>query len=194
MDTTTNVAEATQPTSEKLQALQIAAKAAWAEMLTHTDPMTKAAKDAKLAVLKLDGEMNAEIAAIAKAANEAKIAEARNERIALVSRLLESQIALLQLPKNATAEAKATAESNLATARETVENELLAKFAGSKPAKATANGEATANGTGRNTESKAAILELYHAGKSHAEIEAAGYPRSTVWHTINNFKKANATT
>lgn len=190
MTNETNVAEVATPTSEKITALTLAYQTAWSEMLKHTNPLSKEAKDAKLAVLKIEGEMKAEEMAIAKAANDAKIAEARNARIALNTTQLSAYLALVNAPKNVTAEAKAALQSAFDTAREAVENELLAKFASSKPAKAATDGEAKSNG--RDTESKAAILEMFHAGKSQKEIVDAGHARSTVWHTINNYKKANA--
>lgn len=186
----TQTAAVAQPlTSEKLQTLKLQAIEAWKAQSQFADPFTKEAKDAKLAFLKIEAEMKGEESSLVKAANEAKIAEARNQRIALVKTLLDAHNAILTAPKSVTAEAKAILQSTFDTAREVVENELLAKFASSKPAKIADNGETAT--TGRNTESKAAILELYHAGKTHAEIEAAGFARSTVWHTINNYKKAN---
>lgn len=176
-------------TSPKLVELKAAMKAAWKAQNAFEDPFDKAAKDAKLAFLKAEGEVKAEELALQKAAKDAEIAEQRNQRIALNSAQFTAYDAMLSVnaDKKATQEQKDAAKSAFETAREQVENELLAKFAGSKPAAASSNGEST----GRNTESKAAILEMYHAGKTHAEIAEAGYPPSTVWHTINNFKKAN---
>lgn len=178
-------------TSEKLVALKAAATIAWNEISKYTDPFSTEAKNAKLAFLKAEGEMNAEIAALNKAEADAKIQEARNERLKLVENLLTAHSAVLGAPKTATAETKAALQSTFDTAKEAVSNELLAKFAGSKPAKAATDGVTA--GTGRDTVGKAEILELARSGKTNAEIVALGHARSTVWHTINNAKKAGET-
>lgn len=183
------IAKPVELTSPKLVELQTAMQTAWTEMLKHPNPMTTESKNAKIAYLKAESEANAEMLNLQKLENQRKLDEQRNERIQLVTTLLSKFEATIKQPKNATPETIATAASELATAREAVVNQLLAKFAGSKPATSKPDGTAT---TGRNTDSKAAILEMFHAGKSHAEIEAAGFPKSTVWHTINNYKKANA--
>lgn len=180
-------------TSEKLTELNKAYLVAWSEMLKYPDPMSKEAKDAKLAVWKIEGEIKQENVNLDNAAKAAKTAEMRNQRLKLNQTQLDALTALLAVKsdKKATPESVQTAQTAFDTAKEAVDNELLAKYAGSKSAK-------TATPSDNGTESKeasankAAILELYAQGKTHKEIEEAGYKRSTVWHTINNFKKANA--
>lgn len=182
-----------EPTSELLTKLQGDYKTAWAEMLKHADPLSKEAKDAKMAVWKIEGEINNEIAAIAKKANDAKIAELRNARLALNQTQLDKYAVVLQLraDKKADPAKLAQAETEFATAKEAVDNELLAKYASSSSAKKTVvtDGNPSTDGDAK----KAAILELARAGKTQKEIIAEGYARSTVWHTINNAKMAGET-
>lgn len=177
-------------TSPKLLELQAQYATAWAAMIGITDPMSKEAKDAKLALWKIDGEIKGEEAAILKAQNEAKIAEARNQRLQLNQTQLDSYAALLaERAKKSPDAAKVTElETAFNTAKEAVDNELLAKYAANKPAKVAKDGDSTDSTTDAN---KDAILELFLAGKSHKDIEAAGYARSTVWHVIDKYKKAN---
>lgn len=186
-ETATAPAPAQKPMSEKLNELRAAYKAAYDKARQIEDPFSPEAQTANMELWKIQGEIKKEEAAILKAAAEAKIAEMRNARLALVSNLLEAQKAVLSLPKSATAEQRNDVENKLAEAKQVVENELLAKFAASKPAKSEASGEKAE----RNSGNTAAIIELYLSGKTHSEIEAEGYARSTVWHAINNYKKAN---
>lgn len=184
--------EAKPLTSEKLEALKSDYAKAWAEMAKFTDPFSKEAKDAKLAAWKIEGEMKAEEAAIVKSANDAKIAEARNLRLQLNQNQLTAFEALLTIKADKKADAAKVAELQVAfdTAKEAVDNELLAKYAGSKPAKVAADG--AVKDAGEKGKDAAAIVELYLQGKTHKDIEALGYARSTVWHAINNYKKANS--
>lgn len=176
------------PTSENLTALKQTAITAWGEVLKFADPFSKEAKDAKLAFLKIEGEIKAEEAGLNKAEADRKAQEAKNERIKLFDDAMAAYKVLLQAPKATTADKMAELQNAFDTAREEVVNQLLAKFGGSKPAAAAKDGEPKADNA-----NKQAILDLFHAGKKHAEIEAElGVPRSTVWHTINNYKKANA--
>lgn len=178
-------------TSEKLVALKEAMKAAWKAQNAFEDPFDPKAKDAKLAFLKAEGEVKSEESALQKAENDAKLQEAKNARIALNAAQFTAYDALnaVKANKKATPEDLAAAQSAFDTAREAVENELLAKYAGSKPAKTTDGGETTV----RDTESKEAILALARAGKTQKEIVEAGHARSTVWHTINKAKIAGET-
>lgn len=180
-------------TSEKLDQLNVAYATAWEKMITFKDPRAVETKNAKLEVFRIEGEIKAEELALQKAVNDAKIAEQRNLRLKLNSNQLDAYAALIAIKadKKATAEAVQAAQTAFDTAKELVDNELLAKYAASKSAKPKADGE-TAE-TDKSSETKAAILEMFNAGKTHAEIEAAGYARSTVWHVIDKFKKANAT-
>lgn len=173
-------------TSETLTTLKASRKAAWAEMLKNEDPDTAEALAAKQAVWKIDGEIAAEKQLLQKAVNDAKLAESRKERL----QLNENQFVAYDALNSAKSakykteaektEAIATAQTAFDTAKELVNNELLNKFGVAKKPKA--EGEQS---EGSKSEQKAAILELYKAGKKHSEIEAAGYARSTVWHVIN---------
>jgi len=190
-ESTTTAAPAKELTSEKLVQLKAQFAEAWAKMAGISDPFSKEAKDAKLETWKIEGEMKAELANLQKAENEARIAEQRNERLKLNQNQLDAHAALLALKgdKKATAEQIAEAQTAFDTAKEAVDNELLAKYAGSKSAAKVADG--TAKEAGEKGKDRAAIIELYLAGKEQKEIIEAGYARSTVWHAINDYKKAN---
>lgn len=181
----------TQPelTSEKLTELKASRKAAWSEMLKHEDPDTAEALAAKQAVWKIDGEIAAEKQNLQKAANDAKLAEARKERLQLNENqfVAYDNLNRIKADKKSTPEAIAEAQTAFDTAKELVNNELLSKFGAAKKATTPKDGEQSSETKSAN---KAAILELYKAGKSHAEIEAEGYARSTVWHVIDKAIKA----
>lgn len=177
--------EAAPLTSDKLTELKAKYATAWQEMVKMTDPFSKETKDAKLALWKIDGEIKAEEQNLQKAANDAKLAEMRNQRIQL--RVAYKAAVLANTGKGAN---QATADAEKA-AEEVLDNELLAKYAASKSSKPKADGE-TAD-SGKSSENKAAILELARAGKTQKEIIEAGYARSTVWHTINKAKIAGET-
>ena len=177
-------------TSETLVKLRNEKKALWAEMVKHEDPDTDEAKNASLAVHKKQGEINAEEANLRKIASDAEITAKRNERLKLAQNLIDAVTAKLTAPKNTPADKMAEFDGAIATAREIVENELLAKFAASKPAKVAADGATPKSDGGANKE---AILELARSGKTQKEIIEAGYKRSTVWHTVNNAKIAGET-
>lgn len=180
-------------TSEKLETLKADYARAWAIMLSNTDPFAKETKDAKLAVWKIEGEIKAEEAAILKLQNEAKIAEQRSERLRLNTDQITALTALIAERAKKTPDTAKVAELETAfnTAKEAVDNELLAKFAHSRPAKVATEGDKQAGESGANKE---AILEMARAGKTHKEIETEGnFKRSTVWHAINNAKKAGET-
>ena len=179
------------PTSPKLEELKKAYLEAYVKRNSFADPFTEEAKAANLAVWKIEGEMKAETAEITKRENEAKLQELRNERLKLNSNMLDAYKAFITAPKNTAADKLAELESAFNTAKELVDNELLAKYASSKPAKKAENGETSSAET---SASKDAIIEAYRAGKSHKDIEAMGYARSTVWHTINNAIKAGVLT
>lgn len=186
---TPEVAVPTPLTSELLVKLRAEKKALWQEMLKHEDPDTDEAKNAALAVHKKAGEINAEEANLRKIENDAKITAARNERLKLAQNLIDAVTAKFTAPKNTPADKMAEFDGAIATAREIVENELLAKFASSKPAKVAATDGTPA----KTSDNKDGILELARAGKTQKEIIEAGYKRSTVWHTINNAKIAGET-
>jgi hypothetical protein len=181
-------------TSETLAKLQADYKTAWSEMIKISDPMSKEAKDAKLALWKIEGEIKNEEARLNKQRQDAILAEKRNERLALNSAQLEAHAALLalQADKKAKPDDVQAALDRFNAAKEVVDNELLAKYAASSSArKPKTDGDKTAASSNGNANT-AAIVELYLQGKTHKEIEELGYKRSTVWHAINNYKKANA--
>ena len=197
METTQNavVTAHVELTSPKLVELKNAAKVAWKAMQSMEDPFAPETKTAKLAFYKAESEVKAEESALQKSANDAKIAEMRNKRLALNSSQIDALTVLIALrnDKKADPAKLSEAETVFNTAKEAVDNELLAKYAASKSAKVATPSE---NGTDDKTsggDNKAAILELARAGKTHKEIEEAGYKRSTVWHAINNAKKAGET-
>lgn len=173
--------------SPKLIELKAAVQTAYTEMLKHTDYLAIETKNAKLALYKAESDMNAEIAALNKAANDAKIAEARNQRLALVSNLLAAHLAFKTAPKTSKPEQLAELETAFNTANEAVQNELLAKYATSKPASST-NGD----GGKSSANTDAVCWPLFAAGKSNKEVETeTGIPRSTVWFSSDRYKKAN---
>lgn len=182
------VAELTSPLLVELRAKYVAA---WQEQSKHVDPFSQGAKDAKMTAFKIEGEIAAEMARLNKEANDAKIAELRNERLKLVANLLDAQKAILTSPKNTTPAAMAELQTAFETAQEIVNNELLAKYAASRPAKAKVEGETSTKTEGGAN--KEAILEMARSGKTQKEIIEAGYKRSTVWHTVNNAKIAGET-
>lgn len=181
------------PTSETLTKLQSDFKTAWMGLSTITDPMSVEFKNGQLDLMKIQAAIGAETAALNKAESDRILDEQRNERIQLNRKQFVAYDVLLAVKANkkATPDELSKAQSDFETAQTLVDNELITRFAKSKPATAAASdGTAPA---GRNTESKAAILELARAGKTLTEITAAGYPRSTVWHTTNNAKIAGET-
>lgn len=185
---TTTAPAAEKPTIEQLKASGIAA---WQEVIKHPDPFTDEAKAASMAYSKIQGEIKSAELAQAKVAAEAEMTEKRNARLALTKTLLDAHKALLAAVNDKKADPAKIAELQTAfdTAQEVVNNELLAKFAASRPAKVTSD-KTSSNGTD-GSDNSAAIVELHIAGKSQKEIEEMGYKRSTVWHAINKYKKAN---
>lgn len=191
--TTTQAPVVKIPTSPKLTELQATRKAQFAAM-QKLDPDSADAEAALAEVIKTDGLIKVEKAAIVKAENDAVNAEKRNARLALVGNMISAYDAKLAVDadKKATPEAKQEAADKYDEARKVVENELLARYATSKPASTSGGDGVTKNG---NT---ALILEAHlsnvAAGMTDAAsrkaLEDAGYKRSTVWHTVNNHNKA----
>lgn len=177
-----------EPQSELLTKLKSDKKAAWAEMRKFEDPDAPEAVEAKLAVYKIDQDIKAEIASLRKIEADAKIAEQRNARVALVDNYDAAVLALT----NAKKDDKPAAQDEVNTAREVIVNELLARYATSKPA---TGGTATTSGT-KGATSKA-IVELYIANKAGGmndtenkkAIEAAGYSRGTTGAAVLAYQK-----
>lgn len=179
-------APATELTSDNLTALKAEYVKAWAEMQKHSDPFAAETKAAKMAVWTIEGKMEAEKADLQKAANLAKIQEQRNERLKLNQSQLDLYAVLIGLRNDKKADPVKLAEAETAfiTAKEAVDNELLAKFASSKPGKTAVATDGTDKTSGDSK--KAEIIELALQGKTRAEIEALGFARSSVWHTTND--------
>lgn len=188
------VAPAPELSSPKLTELKGLYAEAWKAMLAMTDPFSKETKDAKLAVWKIEGDIKAEEQRIVKEQNDAKLTEQRNKRLELNKNQLSAYATLLalQADKKAKPEDVQTAQTAFDTAKELVDNELLAKYAASSSAKKSQSDKDAKPETGEAKANKAAIIELFVAGKTQKEIEEMGYARSTVWHTIDKYKKANA--
>lgn len=188
-DAATGGAIAPELTSETLTTLKASRKTAWAEMLKHEDPDTAEALAAKQAVWKIDGEIAAEKQNLQKAVNDAKLAESRKERLQLNENQFTAydNLRTLKADKKSTPEQIAEAQTAFDTAKELVNNELLNKFGAAKKS-VSKDGEASNES---KSASKAAILEAYKSGRTHAQIEADGIaPRSTVWHVIDKAIKA----
>lgn len=181
------VAAVAEFTSELLTKLKAEKKLLWAELIKHEDPDTKEALEAKMNVWKKDGEIKSEIQRLELEAAKQKLDEQRNLRLGMNKAQFDAYDKLLaaKAVKNAKPEDIAAAQTAFDTAKELVDNELLAKYAKSSLAKAGTDG--TKAGKPATSENKYKILDLYRAGKKHSEIIAeTGIPDSTVWHTINN--------
>ena len=132
-------------------------------------------------------------AAEAAAAAEAAKAEARSKRLAFLTDAISFAIAnhMVASDKKASDEQKQTASEAAAKAYEACANELLSKFV--KPAAAAGTKAASGRANG-NGEILTHHLDNVANGKTDAEsrtiLEAMGFPRSTVWHAVNNYNKA----
>lgn len=182
--------------SDKLTELKNAKKEAW-EKFQKQEFDTPAWHEAQLDVYKIGKQIDGEIALLKKAELDAEIAEKRNVRIALVDNYDTAVLALSGLPKNATQEAKDAATTAVKAAREIIVNELLARYATSKPATAT-NGtptNATAGGRGATGEEiKSKLLAYIAAGKTNTDavksVIAEGFSRGTTGAVMTAMKKA----
>lgn len=180
------------PTSPKLVELEAARKAKRIEARTFepdSDAETKALDEA----YQISLQIKAEIANIAKIEADAKTQLLRSERIALNN----AQFVALFGTSEAFEAYKATLSNeqldSFKAANEIVSNELLSKFsASSKTAGATAKASGQAKAS--DTELTKLAETNYHAGMLDSEnrkaIEAAGAPRSSAWHILNNFQLA----
>lgn len=184
-----------EPQSEKLTELR-SKRLEFKKLARTFEPDSAEEENALLEAYKIDQLIKAEIVAINAAEAKQKLEIARNERIALFTNALialfggnaeqlEAQIAGL------TDEQKTLFD----TASNVVKNELLAKYAGNKPATAKTSGDDKKAGDGAT---KNDIVELHIANvasgmddsASRKAIEALGHARSTVWHAVNNYNKA----
>lgn len=179
-------------TSDKLTELTAKFDAAYDSMAAIKD--TKARQNAMLETFKIQKEIDAEIAGLKQADREAELQMKRNERIALVDTLLADHAAVLALPAKATDADKQAANDKLAASRETVQNELLGRYAASTPSK-TATGEKATGGTKGAVGAEIVALHQANlaAGKTPTEskkmIVDGGHSRGTTGAVILAWEK-----
>jgi len=184
-----------EPTSAKLIELREQRKAA--KMLARTfEPDSDEENAALLDAYKIDQLIKAEIANIVNTERLAELQIARNERVQLnIAQFvaLFGSVELFEAFKAAQWESKPELQLPFEAAIETVNNELLAKFALPK----SGGGSSTTGGAEKQTtdgENLAAHLANIAAGMTDAQsrkaMETAGVPRSTAWHTVNNYNKS----
>ena len=200
--TVVNATTATPPAqkvweSENLTKLKADKKTAFDVLRKIEDTDSQEWLDAQMEVYKIGKQIEAEIANLKKAEADAILAEKRNERVKLLDNYDSAVLALSNLPKNATAEAKNAAGDAVKNSREIIVNELLAKFAGAKPATTATGTATTATGAGRGATGeliKASLLGHIAAGKSNTEAVKAtiaeGYTRGTTGAVMTAMKKA----
>ena len=173
-------------TSDKLTALQAEGAEIWAK-LTTCQYGSKEALEANIAMAKNNQAQQNEIAALKKAEQDEILAAKRNERVALVDKLLECHTAynMVNADKKASAEDKNAAADAFNAAREVVVNEVLAKYAASKPSKPATEGVAPTGGSRGKTgeEIRSLFIANRQTGMSDTDnvkaIIAAGYSRGT---------------
>lgn len=181
--------------SPKLIELREKRKAAWKAMIAVEDGESQAAIDAKMELWKIDGEINAEKQALVKAEQDAKIQQLRNERLALNVTMLDAYKALITAPKNTPADKLAELQTAFDSAKETVDNELLAKYAASSSgrkaaAKTSDDGSEDAKTSGK-AERDAKLWPLFAAGKTAKQVQdETGENRSNVWFSLDRYRKA----
>lgn len=126
-------APAPKPTSEKLTQLEAEKKQLVANML-KCEPDTPEMEAAMEAVYKQNGLIKAEIAEIRKAEQAAKIAEARNAKLAVIAKYDEARDALRSLPKNAKEDERAAATDAFNAAKTALENLVIGSAGSTKAA------------------------------------------------------------
>lgn len=121
-----NIAPA--PTSEKLTQLNADADRIWAELGTHPRTSPEAA-ELRNQMIKNEGDIKAEIAAIKKTENDAKIAEKRAAELSVLNSYTDAVLsnAAVQADKKASIEDKNASSDSLAAIHETLVNKLLGK-------------------------------------------------------------------
>lgn len=158
---------AAEVTSPKLVEIRTAMDAIFDKQATFTKETPRADKvAANVELFKLGNDEKAEIANIKKAENDAKIAEARNARVKMLDDLLAAYSANQAGIGNTKLklEDKNALNDTYHKLRENVVNELLAKYAKSTPATATATGDKHATGTKGST--SATIREAFIANRA----------------------------
>lgn len=202
-----------EPTSEALTKLRADRKAKWAEVI-KLDPESVEGEAGLKAVYAIDGQIKAEIANIQKAKKDEELAMARNARIAIGTSAIDDSITaalhyatvLSKIPEAKRTQADNDAMNALTekakASKEKLDNELTARYAASTPAKVTTTGTAgTDKVAGTKGEKTSLLLEAHlvnvAAGMTDAQSrtnleDIHGGSRSTVWHVVNNYNKANA--
>lgn len=190
-------------TNDKIVELQAAKKAKFAEMVKIDPDNVDALTNANLEIFKLQKDIEAEIANMKGEERKQEIAMKMQERIkiredfeaALLASIdANSALAKIAVGKRTPEQIEENNAVNdaLKAAREKLDNELLARYATSTPAKSVATGEP------KESSDKSKILELHLANvannmtdaQSRKALEDAGYKRSTVWHAVNNYNKS----
>lgn len=144
----------------------------------------------QMELYKIGVAIKGEIANLKNIEAEQLLQEKRNERIALVDKLLEAHDANMaaQADRKATIEAKNAAYDVFKNAKEVVTNELLGRYATAKP-KVTTDGTATTAPAGERGATSAAIKAslLKHLAvpgttiaAAKKAVEAEGFSRGTV--------------
>lgn len=149
-----------EPTSPKLVEIRAAIDA---KLSTDQSKLDRAGKLAlNLEIFGLTNDEKTEIANIKKAAAEAKSAEARNAKIAVVDNLIAAAIAshVAQADKKLTMDEKNAANDTMHKFRETVVNQIL----GSKPTVANPGGSEKSTATKGETGKK--IVEAFLANRA----------------------------
>lgn len=184
-------AEKPKPTSPKLVELEAARKAKRLEA-RQFEPDSEAETKCLDEAYKISLDIKAEIANIAKIESDAILQLKRSERIALNNAQF---VALFGSDEAFEAFKNSLAVEQLdkfKAANEIVSNELLSKFAATPKAN-----KAESNGTAKTSDAEMLALATanYQAGMLDADnrkaLEAAGSPRSSAWHTLNNYQLAN---
>lgn len=165
-------APAPEPTSEKLTELKSKKKELY-EKEVKAEYDSKEWLDLRLEGFKISEQIKAEIANIKKAESEAELQVKRNERIALLDNVLDLHTQVVNSIGNQgmSLEEKNAVNDQFQKAREVVVNELLAKYAGAKPAAPSTNGSTTTGTRGATTAAiRALIAPMYANGISGAEV------------------------
>lgn len=188
MEQNTGTTPTTQPlpTSAKLVELQTAFAAKFAGLAGLTTMAEQ--QSAMLETFKIQKEIDAEIANIKTQERQAELEKQRNARIELVTNLETTLTAKLKVDaeKKSSDEERNAANDAYLAAREIVTNELLARYATSKPAAKTA-GDASDKPAGERGKTGAEIIALHTANlaagmspaDSKAAIVASGFSRGT---------------
>lgn len=183
------------PTSAKLLELQAAAKQH--KLNARNFDVDSDEETAELlAAYNIGLQIKAEIANIVLAEKTAEMQLKRNERIALNNAQFVALFGTAEAFEAFKAAMTAEAADTFIAAKTIVDNELLAKYAAVTPTKAkAAETTGTKAATTDSAANEAMVIANIAAGmtdnQNRAALQAAGIPRSTAWHALNNYKKAH---